>query len=51
MTKKCLDKRVQSKQTLKHKLGDEQTDGRTLAAQVAKCSLSSNGNNAKDNAD
>ena len=38
---KCLDKRVQSKQTRKHKLGNrEQTDGgkcrQTLAAQAAK---------------
>ena len=51
---KCLDKSVQSKQTSKHKLG-KQTNRRskvhTLAAQIARSSLSSNGNNAKDNID
>ena len=46
------------KQTSKHKLGNcatEQTDGRkcrqTLAAKIAKSSLSSNGNNGEDHVD
>ena len=48
---KCLNKRVQSKQTRKHKLGNRtnrQADVR-CHAQAAKSSLSSNGNNAKGN--
>ena len=54
---KCLAKRVQSKRMLKHKLGNRTNRCskykciQTIAAQVVESSLSSNGNNTKDNAD
>ena len=50
MAEKCLDERVQSKQMTKHKLATNRKYTQTLAAQAAKCSSSSNGSNAKDNA-
>ena len=49
---KCLEKRVQNKRMPKHKLGNQTNTWskykctQTIAAQVAKSSLSSNGNNS-----
>ena len=46
---KCSDKRVQSKQA--RQANKQTVESATLAAQIAKSSLGSNGNNAKDNVD